>query len=106
MENVSPEDWPLVARNLRRALKPRTHLYVTLEEMDDEEVRAAFDRQSAAGIPAVLGEVIEGDVAGYHYYPGRERALAWLNDAGFVLIDEAYDQQEEWGYRHLLLRTR
>ena len=27
----------------------------------------------ARGLPAVRGEVIEGDVAGYHYYPGRER---------------------------------
>ena len=105
MENISPEDWPLVAANLRRALKPRTHLYVTLEEAADEDVAAAFERESSAGIPAVRGEVIEGDVAGYHYYPGRERALAWLTEAGFELIDEAYDQQEGWGYRHLILRA-
>jgi hypothetical protein len=54
-------------------------------------------------LPIVRGEVIEGDVAGYHYYPGRSQALAWLAEAGFAVVDEAYDQQDGWGYRHLLL---
>jgi hypothetical protein len=44
-------------------------------------------------------------VAGYHYYPGRDRALAWLAEAGFTLVDEAFDQQEGWGYRHLIVRA-
>jgi SAM-dependent methyltransferase len=106
MENVPPEDWPLVAANLRRALKPQTHLYLTLEEVDEVQVHAAHEQHSAAGLPTVPGEVIEGDVAGYHYYPGRARALEWLGDAGFELIDEGYDQQDGWAYRHLILRAR
>lgn len=34
MEHVPPEDWPGVVANLRRALKPGSHLYVTLEEAE------------------------------------------------------------------------
>jgi hypothetical protein len=68
-------------------------------------VAAAYEQLSAAGIPAVLGEVIEGDSAGYHYYPGRERALAWITEAGFEVVAEDFDQQPGWGYRHLLLRA-
>jgi SAM-dependent methyltransferase len=104
LENVPPEEWPLVVANLRRALRPGAPLYLTIEESDDAAVDAAYERHAAAGLPIVRGEVIEGDVAGYHYYPGRTQALAWLADAGLAVIDEAFDQQEGWGYRHLILR--
>jgi SAM-dependent methyltransferase len=104
MEHVPPEDWPLVVANLARALRPGGHQYLTLEETDDAAVEAAFDRLIRAGVPAVRGEVIEGDVAAYHYYPGREQALEWLETAGFEPVEEAVDQQADWGYRHLLLR--
>jgi SAM-dependent methyltransferase len=106
MENVPPEEWPLVAANLHRALTPGTHLYLTVEECDDGEIEASWHRLVATGVPAVRGELIEGDVAGYHYYPGRTQALAWLVAAGFVLVAEDYDQQDGWGYRHLILRAR
>jgi len=105
LENVPPEDWPLVLANLRRAVKPGAHLYLTVEEADDAEVAEAFEKQSAQGIPVVTGEVIEGDTAGYHYYPGRERVLGWLAEAGFSVVEEDFDQQEGWGYRHLLTRA-
>ncbi len=105
LENVPPEDWPLVLANLRRALRPGAHLYLTVEETNDDEIAEAFEKQSAQGLPVVRGEVIEGDTAGYHYYPGRERVLAWLADAGFNLVEEDFDQQEGWGYRHLLTRA-
>lgn len=105
MENVPPDDWPLVVANLRRALRPGGHLYLTVEEADEENVDAAFAELTARGLPAVRGEIIEGDVAGYHYYPGREQALAWLAEAGFDLVAEDFDQQDGWGYRHLLLRA-
>ena len=39
--------------------------------------------------------------AGYHDYPGRAQALAWLTDAGFTLLDEDVD---DYGYRLFLLR--
>ena len=105
MENVPPEDWPTVVANLRRALRSGGHLYLTLEEQDEADVAAAFERLAASGAPAVLGEVIEGDTAGYHFYPGRTQVLAWLTDGGFELLAEDFDQQPGWGYRHLLLRA-
>jgi 2-polyprenyl-3-methyl-5-hydroxy-6-metoxy-1,4-benzoquinol methylase len=104
MENVAPEDWPVVAGNLARAVKPGGGLFVTLEEQEDEAINVTFRALAADGQPAVRGEVIEGDVAGYHYYPGRAQALVWLTDAGFTLLDEDSDDHGDWGYRLLLLR--
>lgn len=103
MENVAPEDWPVVAGNLARAVKPGGGLFLTLEEQEDEAIDASFRALTADGQPAVRGEVVEGDVAGYHYYPGRAQALAWLTDAGFTVLDEDYDDHGDWGYRLFLL---
>ena len=105
MENIPPEDWPVVLRVLRRAVRPGSHLYVTVEEIDDAEIEEAWRSNTERGLPAVRGEVIEGDVAGYHYYPGRDRVLAWVADEGLTLIDEARDEEDGWAYWHLLLRT-
>ena len=52
----------------------------------------------------MIGEVIDGDVAGYHYYPSQEQVIEWIATAGLTVIDEAYHQEDGWGYRHLLLR--
>jgi cyclopropane fatty-acyl-phospholipid synthase-like methyltransferase len=106
MENVGPDDWPLVLANLHRALRPGGHLYLTVEEIDEAEIDRAFLKLAALGVPAVRGEVIEGDVAGYHYYPGRERVKGWINAEGLDIVEEAFDQEDGWGYRHLLLRSR
>ena len=105
MEIVPPEDWPLVLANLHRAVRQGGHLFITVEEIDEAEIEEAFVEAQRAGSPAIRGEVVEGDTAGYHYYPGRERAMSWIADAGFTVDDEAYDQQDGWGYRHLLLAT-
>ena len=105
MENMSPEDWPVVLRNLRRAVRPGGHLYVTVEEVDEDEVDAAWTANREQRLPAVRGEVIEGDVAGYHYYPGRPRVRDWLAAEGLTLVDEATDQEDGWAYWHLLLRV-
>ena len=104
MEHVPPEDWPTVVANLHRALRPGGHLYVTLEEVEDAAVAEAFTELSARGVPVVRGEVVEGDTGGYHFYPGRDRALAWLAEGGFEPIAEDTDWRDDWGYRHLLLR--
>ena len=104
MENVPPDDWPLVVEGIARALKPGGHLFLTLEEQSDAVVDEAHRHLTAAGHPVVRGEIIEGDVAGYHFYPGRASALAWLADAGFVLVAEDYDDHGDWGYRLLLLQ--
>ena len=104
MENVPPEDWPAVVANLHRALRPGGLLYMTVEEVDDSTIDHEFEELSRRGAPAVRGEVIEGDVAGYHYYPGRERVLGWFKTAGLEVVEEGYKQEEGWGYRHFLLR--
>lgn len=105
MENVAPEDWPLVLANLHRAMRASGHLYLTVEEQDQEHVEAAYAELVARGLPAVAGEVVEGDVAGYHYYPQREQVLAWLDSENLELIDEHYKKEDGWGYRHFLLRS-
>ena len=105
MEHVPPDDWPAVVANVRRALKPGGHWYVTLEEVEEPAVEEAFRSLQVQGIPAVRGEVVEGDTGGYHFYPGRDRALGWLGDAGFEVVAEDADWRDDWGYRHLLLRA-
>jgi ubiquinone/menaquinone biosynthesis C-methylase UbiE len=104
MENVAPEEWPLVLANLHRALRPGGLLYVTVEETEQSYIDSAFAALSQEGLPAVHGEVIEGDVAGYHYYPGRELVVAWFAAEGLQILEEWYQQEADWGYRHFLLR--
>jgi SAM-dependent methyltransferase len=106
MENVPPEEWPSVLANLHRSVRPGGHLYLTVEEIDEADLDAAAAVASDRGWPAVRGEVIEGDTAGYHYYPGRERVLGWLEAEGLEVVDEGFDQEDGWGYRHLLARSR
>jgi SAM-dependent methyltransferase len=103
MENIPPEDWPRVVANLRRAVRPGGHLYITVEEIDDADIDAAWAENQRRGLPAVRGEVIEGDVAGYHYYLGRDRVRGWLAAEGLKIVDEATDQEDGWAYWHLLL---
>ncbi len=106
MENVFPEHWPGVLANLRRALRPGGHLYLTIEEIDDAEIDAAFADLMSRGLPAVRGEVIEGDVAGYHFYPGREQVARWLEAEGLDVVEQDTEPQDDWAYWHLLLRAR
>jgi len=106
MENVPPEEWPPVLANLHRALRPGGSLYMTVEDADAIEIDKAFDALSRAGTPAVRGEVIAGDVAGYHYYPGRDQVLAWFAAEGLEVLEEAFKQEDGWGYHHFLLRSK
>ncbi|MGO9198894.1 MAG: class I SAM-dependent DNA methyltransferase [Acidimicrobiales bacterium] len=105
MENISPEDWPRVLANLHRAARPGGLVYITVEERDDSAVDAAFESLIGRGLPVLRGEVIDGDVAGYHYYPGRERVIGWLAAEGLEIVEEGFKQEDGWGYRHLLLRA-
>jgi cyclopropane fatty-acyl-phospholipid synthase-like methyltransferase len=104
MEHIAPEDWPGVLANLRDALRPGGHLYLTVEEHPGADVDGAREVLLDRGFPAVAGEVVDGDVAGYHYLPGREQVIEWVAVAGLRVIDEAYHQEDGWGYRHLLLQ--
>jgi len=80
-------------------------MYLMVEEVDQSKVGKAFASLSARGLPAVRGEVVEGDVAGYRYYPRREQVLEWFGREGLEIADEGFGQEEGWGYRHFLLRT-
>ena len=105
MENVFPEDWPAVLANLRRAVRPGGHLYLTVEEVAETLIDAAFADLSSRGLPVVRGEVTEGDVAGYHYYPGRDQVARWLEAVGLAIVDHDTEAIEDWGYWHLLLHA-
>lgn len=105
MEHVPPEDWPLVLANFRRALRPGGHLYLTIEEVDRQELDRAFAEEIAAGLPAVRGEDVREGTGGYHYYPGREQVRHWLAEAGFTLVDEADERLDGYGYHHVLVRA-
>jgi ubiquinone/menaquinone biosynthesis C-methylase UbiE len=105
MENIPPEDWPLVLANLHRSVRPGGVMYLTVEEVEQAKIDQAFQSLSARGLPAVRGEIVEGDVAGYHYYPGREQAVEWLEREGLTIVDEGFRRDDGWGYRHFLLRA-
>jgi len=97
IENVFPEDWPPVLQNFYRALQSRGFLYLTVE-IPEDDLPTVFQTAVEAGLPVVEGEwVHEG---AYHYYPTVDQVRAWVEAAGFVLLDEAVGD----GYHHLLLR--
>jgi ubiquinone/menaquinone biosynthesis C-methylase UbiE len=105
MEHVPPEDWPRVLENFVRAVPPGEHVYLTLEQIERDQIEEAFAEASAAGLPVVLGEVIVGDTGGYHHYAERDRVSGWLADAGLQVVDEEDEWLDGYGYRHLFLRT-
>ena len=105
MENIPPEHWPLVLANLHRAMRPGGLLYLTVEEVADSVLEEAFAALTGQGLPAARGEVIDGNVAGYHYYPGRDRVTEWCHGAGLQFLDEDFQQEDGWGYRHFLLQS-
>jgi SAM-dependent methyltransferase len=91
MENVGPEDWPLVLNGFRRVLRPGGWAYVSVE-LPDEELPVP------EGV-LVRGEVLEGEA--YHFYPSRKQVLGWLAAAGFEVVRGADGD----GYWHLLIRV-
>jgi ubiquinone/menaquinone biosynthesis C-methylase UbiE len=99
MEHVPPEDWPRVAGNLRRAVRPGGPVYLTVEQVDEGELDALLAEATARGLPVVRGEEA-GD--GYHFYPSREQVGGWLEEAGLVVVAEDYSAGDGWGYLHLL----
>jgi SAM-dependent methyltransferase len=98
MENVGPEDWPLVLDRLRDAARPGAPLYLTVEVQDEAGVRAAYEAARAAGHPVVPGEDFDG--VGYHFYPTSAAVAGSLEAAGLVTIDR--DEADDYG--HYLLR--
>lgn len=98
MENVCPEDWPVVQANLCRALKPKGFLYFTVEMTDEAQSRKVYLRAMKAGLPVIMGEW--PDEACYHYYPSMQLVRGWVRQAGFDIVEEG----EGDGYHHFLVR--
>jgi cyclopropane fatty-acyl-phospholipid synthase-like methyltransferase len=98
MENVAPEDWPLVTQRLAAAARVGAPLYVTVEMIADAELRPVYESALAGGHPVVEGEYFDG--VGYHYYPSRTAVIGWLDEAGLEVVEQAEDDF----YWHLLLR--
>ena len=105
MEHIPPEDWPLVLANLHRAARHGGLVYLTVEEVAEPEIEDAFASLTRRGLPAVRGEVIDGNVGGYHYYPGPAQVTAWLQAASLHILDEGFQPEDGWGYRHFLLQA-
>jgi len=103
MENIGPEDWPAVLARLRDAARPGAPIYLTVELLDEEEVRRGYEAALAAGLPVVPGEHVEetpDGALGYHYYPAAASIQSWLKGAGLEQLEERTADE----YRHLLLR--
>lgn len=98
MENVFPEDWPVVLRNFHRALRPHGLLYFTVELADAQETQAAFEQGQQLGLPVVYGEwAHEG---GYHYYPSIAQVKRWTDETRLVTLDETMGDL----YHHFIVR--
>ena len=102
MENVPPEDWPLVLGNFHRALKSQGYLYFTAETIEnagENEIRQAYEKGRQAGLPIVYGENPDEEV--YHYHPTNQQVKEWVQQAGFEILRE--ENGEIW-YYHILVR--
>ena len=100
MEFVFPEDWLLVLKNLRTALRPGGHLYLTVERVNERELHEAFADATARDLPVVPGEnILRG---GYHFYPTMEQVDGWVGEAGLRPVEDAHSDHGSYGYFHLL----
>jgi hypothetical protein len=82
MENIPPEDWPLVLSNFQRALIQHGYLYFTaetIENTDEKEIKQAFESSKQAGLPVVYGECPDEGV--YHYHPTNQQVKEWTQQA-------------------------
>ncbi len=121
MEHDSPEDWPVILDNFHRALKPEGLLYLTVDATPLEEIRKAYEKAIAQGLPVVFGEVVDRldasyaqvmtqdaltapselfDPAVYHYHPSMDQVRTWFAQAGFTIEEEGTGEE----YVHLLAR--
>ena len=104
MENVFPEHWQGVLANLRRALRPGGHLYLTVEEIDEEEIERRSPRSGPDCRPSAARSSKATSRATLLPRPGAGRALARGRAPGVVGQDT--EPQDGWAYWHFLLRAR
>jgi 2-polyprenyl-3-methyl-5-hydroxy-6-metoxy-1,4-benzoquinol methylase len=123
LEHVFPEDWPVIVRGFREALKPGGMLYFTLDVSATDWLEEAYEQAKSRGLPVVFGEVAAevdaayekvmemeyedvpdelSDKAVYHYYPPVDQVRKWLEQEKFALQAEGTGK---W-YRHFLARKR
>jgi SAM-dependent methyltransferase len=105
MEFVPPEEWPLVLERFRAALRPAGWLYLTVELVPAEALRAGNEAARRLGLPVVDGEAIwEEPDWYYHYYPSLKRVRGWLSEGGFRIHEELEGpwQDGEYAYHHVL----
>jgi SAM-dependent methyltransferase len=110
LENVFPEDWPLVLSNLYRAVKPTSYCYFTVEIAAEQDLENALVRGQQLGLPVIYGEWAEPEgyhaewaQAGfYHYYPRIEQVREWVRGAQFRLIAETVGVE----YHHFLVQKQ
>jgi ubiquinone/menaquinone biosynthesis C-methylase UbiE len=109
MEFVPPEDWPGVLDRFRRALLPGGRLYVTIEVVPQDQVRALTEEARRSGLPVVAGEVMwdEPDGPLYHHYPSMQQVREWMAAAGYAIEDDVegpWDAKDNFAYHHLVAR--
>ena len=102
MENVFPEDWPVVLGNLHRAVRSGGLVYLTVEQIDATEIARVFDEATADGLPVVLGEHTRRG-GGYHFYPSEDQVAGWLAAEGLEVVAEGRSRGDNYGYHHLLV---
>jgi cyclopropane fatty-acyl-phospholipid synthase-like methyltransferase len=134
LEHVFPEEWPVVLKKFREALKPGGVLYFTVDTCtDDAYLRDSYERAKSLGLPVILGEVADevdeaydkviaskGDVPGevsdkavYHYYPGLKLVEKWIYQEQFDIELQGTgtytwgsDDAYEATYEHYVVRKR
>lgn len=105
MENVFPEDWPRVLRNLNRAVRPGGPLYFTVETIDEREIETVFAKATADGLPIVRGEhTLRG--GGYHFYPSAVQVAEWIEGAGLAVTEDDRSEAGNYGYYHVLAKSQ
>jgi SAM-dependent methyltransferase len=123
LEHVFPEDWPVIVRGFREALKPGGMLYFTLDISATDWLEEAYEQAKSRGLPVVFGEVAAevdvafekvmateksevidelGDKAVYHYYPSVDQVRKWLDQEKFAIEAEGTGKI----YKHFLVRKR
>jgi len=107
MEYVPPEDWPVVLRNLHRAVRTGGHLYLTVERTDSQGLAEAYATAVGNGLPVVPGEWV-GRCGSYHYYPQLDLVRTWLDEASVDLVEETHSEgtHPSYSYQHYLTRVR
>ena len=101
MENIFPEDWPIIVKKFANAVKNNGFVYFTVELLEQDELQRNYEVSILDGIPVVLGEHIDkGGLGGYHYYPELQKVRDWIHSAELKIIEE----REQEVYHHFLVK--